>query len=199
MVSGSSNILIEGNTFENTWGQLSSQFNTDYTGLASTNSTVQYNTFSGTILWSEAHNGNGITIQNNLSIDSPIGVEDDQCANCGAADWSSHPEQHVAGIRGRLQSSGRYLAVMAPSLSPAATVRAAAIIRAKPSVTIIVLVILYNLQGSRILRPVAVPRLHMVAIFLDRTVFARVVPGVVDRIHRSEQLGTHGPTQLLQT
>ena len=83
-------------------------------------------------------------------------------------------------------------AVMAPSLSPAATVRAAAIIQAKPSVTIIVLVILYNMQGSRILRPVAVPRLHIVAIFLDRTVFARAAPGVVDRIHRSEQLGKLG-------
>jgi hypothetical protein len=87
MVSGSSNTLIEGNTFENTWANSAIQFNTDYTGLASTNSTVQYNTFSGNPYYGpEVDNGNGITIQNNLSIDSPIGVEDVKCAT--EASWT---------------------------------------------------------------------------------------------------------------
>lgn len=86
MVSGGSNITIEGNTFENTWANSAIQFDTDYTGIGASSSTAKYNTFSGNPYYGpEVDNANGITIENNLSIDSPIGVEDDACSSLGPA------------------------------------------------------------------------------------------------------------------
>lgn len=76
----SSNILIEGNTFENTFANSAIQFATGSTGPGVTNSTMQYNTFSGNPYYGPAvTSGTNDTIQNNLSIDSPIGVENDGC------------------------------------------------------------------------------------------------------------------------
>ena len=84
--SGGSNITIEGNSFENTWANSAIQFNTDYTGVGASSSVAKYNTFSGNPYYGpEVDNGNGITIENNLSTDSPIGVEDDACSSLGPA------------------------------------------------------------------------------------------------------------------
>lgn len=86
LASGGSNITIEGNSFENTWANSAIQFNTDYTGIGASSSTAKYNTFSGNPYYGpEVDNGSGITIENNLSTDSPIGVEDDDCSSLGPA------------------------------------------------------------------------------------------------------------------
>jgi hypothetical protein len=84
LASGGSNIVIEGNTFENTWANSAIQFNTDYTGTGASSSIVKYNTFSGNPYYGpEVDNGSDITIENNLSTDSPMGVEDDACSSLG--------------------------------------------------------------------------------------------------------------------
>jgi hypothetical protein len=77
----SSEVMIEGNTFENTWANSAIQFNTASTGPGVTNSIIQFNTFSGNPYYGpEIDSGAKDTIQNNLSTDSPIGVENDGCS-----------------------------------------------------------------------------------------------------------------------
>jgi hypothetical protein len=79
-LTDSSNILIEGNTFENTFANSAIQFATGATGPGVTNSTIQYNTFTGNPLYGAAvTSGANDTLQNNLVIDSVLGVEDDAC------------------------------------------------------------------------------------------------------------------------
>jgi hypothetical protein len=82
-ISGGSNVLIEGGTYENAYADSAIQFNQD-SGSPSTGGTVQYNTFLHNPYYGpEIDQGSNIIFQNNLSIDSPIGIEDDQCATAG--------------------------------------------------------------------------------------------------------------------
>jgi hypothetical protein len=77
----SNNDTVEGNTFENAWGNTAVQVNTDYTGIIPANFLIQYNTFSHNPYYGpEVDVSNSGTIQNNLQIDGGIGAEDPYCS-----------------------------------------------------------------------------------------------------------------------
>jgi hypothetical protein len=76
LVEDSSNLLIEGNIFGNTWANSAMSFATGNTGPGGTHTTVQYNTFTANPLYGFSITSGGYdTIQNNLAIDSETGVE----------------------------------------------------------------------------------------------------------------------------
>jgi hypothetical protein len=80
-ITDSSNLTIEGNTFENTFANAAVWLSTGSTGPGVTGSKIQYNTFSGSPYYGPVMaSGSTSSISNNLSIDGPVGVEDDGCA-----------------------------------------------------------------------------------------------------------------------
>jgi hypothetical protein len=80
IIVSSNNNTVEGNTFENTWGNSAVQVNPDYTGIFPANFMIQYNTFSHNAYYGpEVNAATSGTIQNNLQIDGGIGAEDDSC------------------------------------------------------------------------------------------------------------------------
>jgi hypothetical protein len=78
MVS-SNNDTIEGNTFENAWGDSTVQVNGD--NIIPSNFLIQYNTFSHNAYYGpEVDVANSGIMQNNLQIDGGMGPEDDACS-----------------------------------------------------------------------------------------------------------------------
>lgn len=76
----SNNDTVEGNTFENAWGNSALQINPDYIGTGPSNFLIQYNTFSHNPYYGpEVNAANSGIIQNNLQIDGGIGVEPYAC------------------------------------------------------------------------------------------------------------------------
>jgi hypothetical protein len=74
-LDGNTGALIEDNTFENSFGNAAVQVN------GASNATIQFNTFSGNAYYGPTINkGDSEIIQNNLSIDSPIGMEAGSCS-----------------------------------------------------------------------------------------------------------------------
>jgi Bacterial Ig domain len=85
IIVSSSNNTIEGNSFQNTWGNSAVQVNSDYTGITPANFLVQYNTFSHNAYYGpEVDVAASGTIQNNLQIDGGMGPEDDSCSSSNA-------------------------------------------------------------------------------------------------------------------
>ena len=81
IIISSNNNTIEGNTFENAWGNSAVQVNDDYTGMLPANFMIQFNTFSHNAYYGpEVDVSTSGTIQNNLQIDGGIGTEDDSCS-----------------------------------------------------------------------------------------------------------------------
>jgi hypothetical protein len=79
MVS-SNNDTIEGNTFENAWGNSAVQVNGD-SGILPANFVIQYNTFSHNAYYGpEVDAASSGAIQNNLQIDGGMGSEDMACS-----------------------------------------------------------------------------------------------------------------------
>lgn len=75
LVEDSSNLLVEGNIFGNTWSNSAISLKTGG-GAGGTYVTVQYNTFTANPLYGiSVTSGGNDTIQNNLAIDSATGVE----------------------------------------------------------------------------------------------------------------------------
>ena len=73
----SDGLLFEGNTFGNTWSDAALDLSY-HGGTAVTNTTVQFNTFTANPVYGLGIiAGGNITVQNNLAIDSLIGVESD--------------------------------------------------------------------------------------------------------------------------
>jgi hypothetical protein len=80
----SNNDTVEGNTFENTWGNTAVQVNSSYTGILPSNYLIQYNTFSHNAHYGpEVDEATSGTIQNNLVIDGALGMEDPACPSQG--------------------------------------------------------------------------------------------------------------------
>jgi hypothetical protein len=80
----SNNDTVEGNTFENTWGNTAVQVNSSYTGILPSNYLIQYNTFSHNAYYGpEVSEATWGIIQNNLVIDGAIGMEDSACPSSG--------------------------------------------------------------------------------------------------------------------
>ena len=78
----SNNNTVEGNTFENTWGNSAVQVNSDYTGILPANFMIQYNTFSHNAYYGpEVDLATSGAIQNNLQTDGAMGPENDGCNN----------------------------------------------------------------------------------------------------------------------
>jgi hypothetical protein len=78
MVS-SNNDTIQGNTFENAWGNSAVQVNGD--NIIPSNFLIQYNTFSHNAYYGpEVDVANSGIMQNNLQIDGGMGPEDDACS-----------------------------------------------------------------------------------------------------------------------
>jgi Bacterial Ig domain len=81
IIISSDNDTVEGNTFQNTWGNTAVQVNSDYTGISPANFMIQYNTFSHNAYYGpEVDVASSGTIQNNLQIDGGMGPEDDGCS-----------------------------------------------------------------------------------------------------------------------
>ncbi|MBV8774573.1 MAG: hypothetical protein JO166_19890 [Deltaproteobacteria bacterium] len=81
IIISSNNNTVEGNTFQNTWGNTAVQVNSDYTGVSPANFLIQYNTFSHNAYYGpEVDVASSGTIQNNLQIDGGMGPEDDSCS-----------------------------------------------------------------------------------------------------------------------
>lgn len=81
IILSSNNNTVEGNTFQNTWGNTAVQVNSDYTGMSPANFLIQYNTFSHNAYYGpEVDVASSGTIQNNLQIDGGMGPEDDSCS-----------------------------------------------------------------------------------------------------------------------
>jgi hypothetical protein len=79
-IADSSNVIVEGNTFENTVSNSAAQFASGSTGPGVTGSQFKYNTCSGNPYYCmSVTSGGSTTVSNNLSIDGNIGVEDDAC------------------------------------------------------------------------------------------------------------------------
>jgi hypothetical protein len=73
---------VEGNTFENTWGNSAVQVNSDYTGILPANFMIQYNTFSHNAYYGpEVDLATSGAIENNLQTDGAMGPENDGCNN----------------------------------------------------------------------------------------------------------------------
>jgi hypothetical protein len=81
IIVASNNDTIEGNTFENTWGNSAVHVNSDYTGILPANFMIQYDTFSHNAYYGpEVDVATSGTIQNNLQTDGGMGPEDDACS-----------------------------------------------------------------------------------------------------------------------
>jgi len=71
---------VEGNTFENAWGNSAVQVDGD-SSIIPSNFLIQYNTFSHNAYYGpEVDVANSGTIKNNLQIDGGMGPEDDACS-----------------------------------------------------------------------------------------------------------------------
>lgn len=76
-----SGLLIEGNTFVNSFGNAAVKFETGSTTPGCSSSTVQWNTFYNNPYYGlSISSGTGDKVNNNLFIDSDCCVEDDSCA-----------------------------------------------------------------------------------------------------------------------
>jgi len=85
VLTDSSNVMIEGNTFEYTYADCDVIINAGGANTGGSNNTVQYNTFNHNPLYGACITaGTHHTLQNNLSFDSNIGVEANT-AHCGPA------------------------------------------------------------------------------------------------------------------
>lgn len=81
-VIDSTHVLVEGNTFGNTWADSALKLATGSTGPGATYTLIRFNTFTANPLYGVAITSGGYdTIRNNLIIDSGTGVE----ANAGEA------------------------------------------------------------------------------------------------------------------
>jgi Bacterial Ig domain len=81
IIVSSNNNTVEGNTFENAWGNTAVQVNSDYTGILPADFLIQYNTFSHNAYYGpEVDVATSGIIQNNLQIDGAMGPEDDGCS-----------------------------------------------------------------------------------------------------------------------
>jgi hypothetical protein len=79
----SDNDTIEGNTFENAWGDSAVQVNGD--NIIPSNFLIQYNSFAHNAYYGpEIDVANSGTIQNNLQTDGGIGPEDGDCSSSNA-------------------------------------------------------------------------------------------------------------------
>ena len=81
-ITDASGVLIEGNTFEQTWADAAVSLNTGTTGPGGSDSTVKFNTFTNNPLYGAVvTSGSNDVFSNNLLIDTSMGVE----ANAGEA------------------------------------------------------------------------------------------------------------------
>jgi hypothetical protein len=81
IIVSSNNDTVEGNTFQNTWGNTAVQVNSDYTGMSPADFLIQNNTFSHNAYYGpEVDVASSGTIENNLQIDGGMGPEDDSCS-----------------------------------------------------------------------------------------------------------------------
>jgi hypothetical protein len=106
-ITDAEGVMIEGNTFEATWADAAISLNTGTTGPGGSSSTIQFNTFSGNPLYGPVvTSGTYDVLNNNLLIDTSIGVEANDGEAVGHITIKNNQVTYVHGQCGRAGSDG---------------------------------------------------------------------------------------------
>jgi hypothetical protein len=86
LMINNSTVTVEDSSFENAWGDAAIAVQNDFTNVAPASVTIQYNSGNHNPTYMiNTDSSNGVTIQNNYTIDASIGGEYDGCSNVSPA------------------------------------------------------------------------------------------------------------------